>query len=242
MMGFGANKAGVTAFASSPSLLGDLGTSYVGAWIGDIITLGTTISAFGCCLASTVGASRLMYALARDAGGVRGVGRASRTGAPAAATLVITGFSVAIYAIYLAGFHASAEDSFAWSGTIGTLILLVAYVLATIGCVILVFVRRKLPVPIWQIVVPLLALIVLGYTLYRNVIPYPPSGPGRWFPIVAGGWLVVALIAVVVAPGFARRLGAALTASEGIAPDGAGAGATAGLPATDATGGQPPRA
>ena len=242
MMGFGASKAGVTAFASSPSLLGDLGTSYVGAWIGDIITLGTTISAFGCCLASTVGASRLMYALARDAGGVRGVGRASRTGAPAAATLVITGFSVAIYAIYLAGFHASAEDSFAWSGTIGTLILLVAYVLATIGCVILVFVRRKLPVPMWQIVVPLLALIVLGYTLYRNVIPYPPSGPGRWFPVVAGGWLVVALIAVVVAPGFARRLGAALTASAGIALDGAGAGATAGLPATDAPGGQPPRA
>ena len=74
MMGFGTSKAGVTAFASSPSLLGDLGTSYVGAWIGDIITLGTTISAFGCCLASTVGASRLMYALARDAAGSAGSG------------------------------------------------------------------------------------------------------------------------------------------------------------------------
>ena len=72
MMGFGTSKAGVTAFASSPSLLGDLGTSYVGAWIGDIITLGTTISAFGCCLASTVAASRLTYALARDAAGCAG--------------------------------------------------------------------------------------------------------------------------------------------------------------------------
>ena len=133
MMGFGTNNSGVTAFASSPSLLGDLGTSYVGAWIGDIITLGTAISAFGCCLASTVGASRLMYALARDAGGSRGAGRASRSGAPATAAFVITGFSVAIYAIYLAAFHANAEDSFAWSGTIGTLILLVAYALSTIG-------------------------------------------------------------------------------------------------------------
>ena len=118
--------------------------------------------------------------------------------------------------ICLAAFHANAEDSFAWSGTIGTLILLVAYVLATIGCIMLVFVRRKLPVPMWQVVVPLAALVVLGYTLYRNVIPYPSSGPGRWFPVVAGGWLVVALVAVIVAPGFARRLGAALTASEGI--------------------------
>ncbi len=82
MMGFGTNKAGVTAFSSSPSLLGDLGSSYVAAWLGDVITLGTTISAFGCCLASTVGASRLMYALARDAGGDRGLGRAGRTGCP----------------------------------------------------------------------------------------------------------------------------------------------------------------
>jgi amino acid transporter len=243
MMGFGTSEAGVTAFASSPSLLGDLGTSYVGAWIGNIITLGTTISAFGCCLACTVGASRLMYALARDAGGVRGVGRASRTGAPATATLVVTGFSVAIFVIYLAAFHANAEDSFAWSGTIGTLILLVAYVLATIGCIMLVFVQRKLPVPMWQVVVPLLALVVLGYTLYRNVIPYPSSGPGRWFPVVSGGWLVVALAAVIVAPGFARRLGAALTASEGIgAPGPSTAAASTQLPAGGASDDHTPRA
>ena len=135
----------------------------------------------------------------------------------AAATLVIVAFAVAIYVIYLAAFGAEPpRTAFAWSGTIGTLILLVVYVLATIGCIILVFVQRKLPVPMWQIIVPLAALVVLGYTLYRNVIPYPPSGPGRWFPVVAGIWLVVALVAVFVAPGFSQRLGAALTAREGI--------------------------
>jgi amino acid transporter len=225
MMGFGASKAGVTAFSSSSSLLGDLGSSYVGAWIGDVITLGTTISAFGCCLASTVGASRLMYALARDTGGDRGLGRAARNGSPVTATVTIVAFAVAIYVIYLAAFGATAEESFAWSGTIGTLILLVVYVLATIGCVILVFVRRKLPVPMWQIIVPILALVVLGYTLYRNVIPYPPSGPGQWFPVVAGVWLLAALVTVLVAPGFARRLGDALTAREGISADRAGAAA-----------------
>jgi hypothetical protein len=98
-------------------------------------------------------------------------------------------------------------------------------VLATIGCVILVFVRRKLPVPMWQIIVPILALVVLGYTLYRNVIPYPPSGPGQWFPVVAGVWLLAALVTVLVAPGFARRLGDALTAREGISADRADAAA-----------------
>jgi len=220
MMGFGTSKAGVTAFINSPSLLGDLGSAYVGHWVGDIITLGTAFSAFGCCLASTVGGARLMYALSRDTAGARGVGAGSRWGTPAWATLVVVAMAGLIVVIYTAAFHATAFDSFLWSGTIGTLILLVAYVLATIGCMMLVFVRRKLPVPMWQIVVPIAGLIVLGYTLYRNVIPYPTSGAAEWFPVVSGTWLLVALVAVLVAPGTARKLGVALAAREGIAAPG----------------------
>ena len=40
VMGFGADDAGVAAFTKSPSLMGDLGTSYVAAWVGDVITIG----------------------------------------------------------------------------------------------------------------------------------------------------------------------------------------------------------
>lgn len=219
MMGFGTSAAGVKNFVNSPSLLGDLGSSYVGHWVGDVITLGTTVSAFGCCLASTVGAARLMYALSRDAGGDRGVGAGSRWGTPANATMVITSMSALIIIIYATAFHATAFDSFLWSGTIGTLILLVVYALASIGCIMLVFVRHKLEVPAWQIIIPAAGLVVLGYTLYRNVWPYP-TGDGRWFPITAGVWLVAAIVAVVAAPGTARKLGAALAAREGIkAPD-----------------------
>jgi amino acid transporter len=221
MMGFGAGPAGVKAFISSPSLLGDLGSSYVGHWVGDVITLGTTISAFGCCLASTVGAARLLYALSRDTAGPRGLGSSSsRWGTPVGATVVIVAMAAVIVIVETAvSAQANAFNSFLWSGTIGTLILLVVYVLATLGCIMLVFVRRKLPVPMWQIIVPIAGLIVLGYTLYRNVIPYP-TGAAAWFPPVAGIWLVVAVIAVVAAAGTARRLGAALQAREGIAAPG----------------------
>jgi amino acid transporter len=220
MMGFGTSAAGVKNFVNAPSLLGALGSSYVGNWVGDVITLGTAVSAFGCCLASTVGAARLMYALARDARGERGVGAPSRWGTPANATMVIVAMSAVIIIIYSTAFHATAFDSFLWSGTIGTLILLVVYVLASIGCTILVFIRHKLEVPAWQIVIPIAGLIVLGYTLYRNVWPYP-TGDAAWFPVTAGIWLVVAIIAVVAAPRTARKLGAALAAREGIkAPDG----------------------
>jgi amino acid transporter len=221
MMGFGANAAGVKAFTTSPSLLGDLGSTYVGHWVGDLITLGTTFSAFGCCLACVVGGARLLYALSRDTAGPRGLGQShSRWGTPAWATLVVvvaTGIIVGIEAAVAAS--PAAFNSFLWSGTIGTLILLVVYVLASIGCIILVFVRHKLPVPTWQIIIPIAGLVVLGYTLYRNVIPYP-TGDSAWFPVVAGVWLAVAVVAVIVAAGTARKLGAALAAREGIkAPD-----------------------
>jgi amino acid transporter len=218
MMGFGTSTAGVAKFAASPSLLGDLGSSYVGHWVGDVITLGTMISAFGCCLACTVGGARLLYALARDTAGPRGLGASSKFGTPANATLMVTSATAVIVIVYTAAFHATAFDAFLWSGTIGTLILLVAYVLASLGCIMLVFVRRKMSVPMWQIVIPIAGLLVLGYTLYRNVIPYPTSGAAEWLPVVCGAWLIAAVIAVIVTPGTARKLGAALGAREGIAP------------------------
>ncbi len=223
MMGFGTSAKGITAFGSSPSLLGDLGSSYVGSWVGNVITAGTTVSAFGCCLACTVGAARLIYAMSRDSFGTRGAGAAhSRWGTPVAATGIVTVMAVIIYVVYVAVSASPskvANNAFLWSGTIGTLILLVVYVLATIGMTLLVFVRRKMPsVPAWQVIIPVAAIIVLGYTLYRNVYPYP-TGDFRWFPIVAGAWLLVAVLGVLLAPGLARKVGAALMSREGIARD-----------------------
>ena len=66
VMGFGTSAKGVTAFINSTSLIGDLGTSYVASWLGTVITAGAMISAFGCTLACTVGASRLIFAMGRD--------------------------------------------------------------------------------------------------------------------------------------------------------------------------------
>lgn len=216
MMGFGADAKGVAAFGRSPSLLGDLGGSYVGAWAGHLVTLGAAISAFGCCLACMVGASRLLFALSRDTTGERGPGRVDRSGTPGVAAGVVAGAMALVIVVCVAFFSAKADDTFLWSGTIGTLILLVAYVLTTVGAIRLIFIQRLMPVPMWQIVIPLAALLTLGYTLYRNVIPYPSAGPPHWFPVVAGAWLLVAVVAVIAAPGVAHRLGRALAESEGI--------------------------
>ncbi|WP_037369997.1 APC family permease [Amycolatopsis orientalis] len=204
MMAFGGDA---TAFHDSPSLLGDLGSRFAGPWVGDVISAGAAISAFGCCLACVVGGSRLLFALGRDAFDGRGIGRVSAKGTPAVAVTVVALAAALIILVCAVFFGATADDTFAWSGSIGTLILLVIYLLTTLGAILLLFVRRRMRVPWWHLVFPLGALVLLGYTVYVNVVPYPTEGPARWFPVVAGSVLVLAVVVVVSAPGFARRVG-----------------------------------
>ncbi len=71
VMGFGTSAKGVTAFINSTSLIGDLGTTYVASWLGTLITAGAMISAFGCALACTVGASRLCLRHVQGRGAAR---------------------------------------------------------------------------------------------------------------------------------------------------------------------------
>ncbi len=210
MMGFGTDSKGVAAFTDSPALMGDLGASFVGAWVGDVITLGAAISAFACCLACIVGASRMIFAVSRDLTPTSPLARTGSNDTPAAAAALVTLVIAAIAVLCAVAFAAKPFDTFFWSGTIGTLILLVAYVLATLGCIKLVFLDRLLPVPMWQVVIPLAALAILGYTIYRNVWPYPTEGPAQWFPVVAFGWLALITIVVLAVPSVPRRLAAGM--------------------------------
>ncbi|WP_308465581.1 APC family permease [Rathayibacter soli] len=217
VMGFGAGPAGIKAFTTSGSLVGDLSTEYVAAWLGHVITLGATISAVACALASVVGASRLVFALSRDGLGPASLKAVSvKHGVPSRAVGAV---SIAIYiaiAITWFGVRGNPSDLFIASGTAGTLILLVAYVLATIGAIKLLFFSGERHVRVWEIVIPILGLIVLGYTLLRNIYPFP-EGAAWWGPGLAIGWLVVNIIVVLARPGAAQRAGELLTHSEGLA-------------------------
>lgn len=157
VMGFGANEEGMKAFVGSSSLLGDLGSLYIGPWVGILITLGVSISAMGCLLACVVGA-----------------------------------------------------------GVIGTLILLVAYGLATIGAIRFLFFSGKKRVPQWEIVIPLLGLAMLVYTLFRNVWPLPTSGAAQAYNLITIAWLLLAVIGVLAAPRIATRMGERINADENL--------------------------
>ena len=101
------------------------------------------------------------------------------------------------------------------AGTIGTLILLVVYILATIGMTKLIFFSGQTTVRRWEITIPVLGVIVLGYTLFRNIWPLP-SGVAWWGPSVAFFWLLAGVIYALVRPRAAYRAGQLLTQAEGL--------------------------
>jgi hypothetical protein len=106
-------------------------------------------------------------------------------------------------------------DLFVASGAIETLIVLVAYALATIGATKLLFFSGRRHVAVWEIVVPGLALLLIGYTLFRNTWPYPIGTAGA-YPALSAAWLLVGVVWVLARPAATRRAGRLLIADEGL--------------------------
>jgi amino acid transporter len=215
-MGFGTDAAGVKAFTSSGNLVGDLATQYLSSGVGEAITLGVAFSALSSCLASAIGGSRLLFAFSRDGAFHSSLGRAStRTGAPAAALAAV----MAVVAIEVFGLRlfvtSSVIDVFFWTATMGTLALLVCYLLSTFGALRYLFFSAVKRVRQWEIVIPVAAVAFLLYTLYHNVYPVP-AWPYNLFPYIVAGWIGLSIIAVFFIPGFARNIGDRLREEDGL--------------------------
>jgi len=103
-------------------------------------------------------------------------------------------------------------DATFYSLTVGTIALLVAYILATVGAAKFLFFERDKRAPAWQVVIPILAIITLGYTIYKNW--YGTEAPYSYFPYFVITWLLIGLLIVVAVPGLAGRVRSRLAAGD----------------------------
>lgn len=190
-MGFGTGESGVRAVAGSSSLVGDLAREYLSGWAGNLVTLGAGISAFGSALACAVGASRLLFAMGRDGFASRGLGTArDRDGVPIRATATV----LVLIALIISGLRfaatSSVTDIFFWTATVGSLALLVAYLLCLAGAIRFLFFSRPRRARLWEICIPLAGAVLVGYTLFTNIYPVPEA-PYSAFPYVVVAWVLV---------------------------------------------------
>jgi amino acid transporter len=214
--GFGTDAAGVKAFGESSAPLGDLSKDYVGSALSDLINFGAMVSAFASGLGTATAGSRILFALSRDGFGSRRLGQASRrTGAPAGALAVVMTIGLSVVVVQrIVG--TSAANAFFYPGTIGVLSLLVAYIVTNVGAIRFLFVAAR-RAPLWQIVVPLIAIAFLGYTIYKDI--EGTSFPYDRFPYVVAAWLVIGIAITLAFPALTRSIGASLARSEGLAQE-----------------------
>lgn len=187
-LGYGTDAAGVKRFVGAGAPYGDLGRAYVGVWLADLLTIFAIVSLFAISIGTLSGASRVLYALGRGAGLTGGVARVSKNGSPITALFVAGGLAaVCMVVLRLTG--AEVLDATFWILAIGTIGLLVAYVLATIGAIRFLFFGGRTDTPRWQIVVPVLALLLVIYTLYKNAVGL--DAPYSYFPYIVLVWLLI---------------------------------------------------
>ena len=197
---------------------------YIGPVVGDLVTLGTAISAMGCALATAVAASRLLFALNRGAFERRGFTKVSaKSGAPISATLFVCGLAAAIIVVMRVAVTDTAFNLFAWSGTVGTLVLLVAYALFSVGAWYYLCIRAPRQgheAALLDYVVPVLAVAVIAYTTFRNVVPWPATAPGRANIVIAAVWVIAISAVIIAAPKTTRRIAESLSRDEGLSTEG----------------------
>ena len=199
-LGFGTSAAGVSAFSHSQAPLGDLARRYVGTPLAAALDLGAVLSALGAGLGGVIVAARMMFAFGRDGLAARrlsGVSAATGVPRPALAVEMLIGL-VLLTAFRLAG--TSALNTFFYLATIGTLSLLVMYVLTNVAAAWHLG-RRSLG----QLVPAVAGVLIAGYVLYYNVWPVPPA-PYEFFPYLVLAWLVTGLVLTVVIPGFTTKV------------------------------------
>jgi amino acid transporter len=202
-LGYGTGPAAVKAFQTATSPYGALGSAYIGSAMADALNLVASISLFAILLATVAASARILFALARDAGGIPGLARLSRSGEPVTALVIVLALDLGIIVGQRIAGTTVLNATF-YALTVGTIALLVAYLLATLGAVKFLFLGATPKAPRWQIILPLGGIAFVGYTIYKNVVGLSP--PYSYFPYIIGIWLLAGLAVVLLSPGLAARV------------------------------------
>jgi amino acid transporter len=173
---------------------------FVADWMGDLVNFGAVVSSFGAALACAVGASRILFALGRDAGPVM-LRRTSRmTGAPAGALIWVGAGSLLTMLLFI-------KEPLATRGitiilAYGTDLIIAAYILVVVAAIIFTVRRRMSPV---KTVILLIGLAVLGYIAKDTFAPLP-APPYNWDALAAGITLATGIALPFVYPPLRRGI------------------------------------
>lgn len=189
VIGFGINEKGVKALASSTLPLTDLANIYMPKFYGTLLILSASLSFFSCSLGAYSAGSRMLFSMSRDGLMPKAMMKLHhKYNTPYAALILIT---IVAMIVQVPLFKKDGIDVFGYFATIGTLAILVSYIITSIGAVAY-FTKNK----IWgkeKLAIPVVSIIALIYVLYSNIYPVPEF-PFNIFPYIVLGWIAVGFV------------------------------------------------
>lgn len=213
-IGFGTSTAGMNAFKNSANSLGTLSENYIGTAFSLVMLFTAMMSAFAANLSAAATSGRLLFALSRDGFGPRCFSavdkRYQQPGNAISLVLVIT--LVVDFLSWVTkkpdmGTGNSAIDSYFYFAIIGSVCLMIAYLMVEVG-VIKFILRIGNNIPKWELLLPLAGITIMLVSLYFNVV-----GQAELFspPMVAFYWCILGLVCIISAPKLVRNIGQALS-------------------------------
>ncbi len=216
-VGYGANAAGAAAWAMDGAPLDTLATQYVNSTLAKVIDLMVAIDAFIASLAGLNLAARIIFAMGRDRGlpSVFGLSH-RRYKSPWVAILFILVITLVLGVLpgrMMQGGSGAPGGLppvpqplpfVIFMATTATLGILGGYILIGISGLVH-FQRHKEgggAQLIWQILFPLIAVLIVGAALFSSIYPISPAPPLlpplSYSPYIFGGWLLLGIIVVVI--------------------------------------------
>ena len=229
-VGYGVGNAG--KWAQDPAALDTLATRYVGNWLSVIIDLSVAASGFIAALGGLHLTSRTLYAMGREGGLPRVFAwthpRFKTPWTGIAFSLLVT---ILLGALFAHRYNANPIIYFVFMATAATVGILITYILIAVSGMVYFWRERTAGEVAYNalldVVLPLAAIAICGYTLFRTIHPVPPyAGVVEWAPWVGLIWfgigLVVTVFLSVKAPDRVARFGQVLAEGEVPRPHAAG--------------------
>jgi amino acid transporter len=227
-VGFGVANAG--KWAQDPVPLDTLAARYAGTWLSVLVDLAVVTSVFIAALAGLHLTARTFFAMGREGG----LPRAFAWTHPRFRSPWV-GISVALVITLLLGvilgrhWNAPFPAPFTYISFMAltaSLAILFVYILVALSGMVF-FWRSRSPMEgvaynvVLDVVLPVVAIAICGYTIYKSVHPLPPS-PMKWGPWIALIWLALGVAVAVYLnvrnPGRVRAFGSILAEGEAADP------------------------
>jgi amino acid transporter len=187
------SASGLKSFLADPTPFPALARRYA-SWMTNIIDIAGVLGLFSCFLAVQNATVRVIFSMGRDKvlPGVLGSVH-KRFHSPYMAIYTLTGLSIAAGIGLSAWLGSGLTDVYGWTGSIGTVAIVLVYMLANVG-LIKFFWRDPERSILKHVVAPILGIIFLAYPLYST------AKPGQSYPYnlvfwIVLGWVVLGLVA-----------------------------------------------